>query len=263
MSSSTPAWRPDQYLQFEQERTRPCHDLVSRISTPNARTVIDLGCGPGNSTAVLAERWPDAKITGLDSSTAMLDRARRSHPAHEWIAGDIPEWAMNTDAEFDVVFSNAALQWVPNHEAVYPRLLARVASGGVLAIQVPADINAPAHQIKRELASSVAWRDRFTSAAVREWFVHEASFYYDALAGAAKTLDLWETEYIHIMPDAESIGEWYKATGLRPFLNALPGEDERNQFVKDYVDTLRGAYLPRGDGRILFPFRRLFLIAGK
>jgi trans-aconitate 2-methyltransferase len=258
-----PTWRPEQYLQFEEERTRPCRDLVARIPLDKPCAVIDLGCGPGNSTAVLGERWPSAKITGLDNSTAMLERARRSFPQHEWMRGDIAEWAASGGTDYDVVFSNAALQWVADHQDVYPRLLKRVRTGGVLAIQVPANMDAPAHQIMRDLASSPTWRDYFAPVGVREWHVHEAGFYYDVLSSCAKRLDLWETEYIHVMPNAESIGEWYKGSGLRPFLDVLPDEGCRDRFLKDYVSAVRGVYTPRPDGRVLFPFRRLFLIAYK
>ncbi|MFL6354613.1 MAG: methyltransferase domain-containing protein [Bryobacteraceae bacterium] len=261
LSAVMPTWGPEQYLRFNEERTQPCRDLVTRIPLHEARTIIDLGCGPGNSAAVLAERWPMANITGLDSSEAMLDRARERLPHYQFIRGDISEWAASTRPAYDVVLSNAALQWVTDHEAVYPQLLAAVRSGGVLAIQVPADINAPPHKAMRDLAFSPRWRDHFSPGAVREWNVHEASFYYDVLSQDAKSLELWQTEYIHVMPDAESIGEWYRGSGMRPFLDALPEDGSRERFIEDYVAAARDLYLPRPDGRILFPFRRLFLIA--
>ena len=259
-----PTWQPDQYLQFEEERTRPCRDLVAQIRVEDARTVIDLGCGPGNSTAVLAERWPAARITGLDSSAQMLERARQSDARHEWIQAEIADWSNSAHAEYDVVFSNAALHWVTDHAAVYPRLFARVAEGGALAIQVPANLDEPAHRIMRDLAASPQWRDRFPKARVREWFVHDRSFYYDLLAPAgARSIGLWETTYIHVMPGAESIAEWYRATGMRPFLDALASDADREQFMKDYTEAIRAEYRPRPDGRILFPFRRLFLVANR
>ena len=258
-----PSWESQQYLQFEQERTRPSRDLIARIYIHNARTAIDLGCGPGNSTAVAIERWPRAKVTGLDNSTAMLERARQKFPQHEWIAADLTEWAHRSDGRYDIVFSNAALQWVPDHDTLYPRLLSHVSSDGALAIQVPANMDAPAHQLMRDLASSRTWRNQFATATIREWYVHEAGFYYDLLSKKAKSLDLWETEYIHIMPNAEAIGEWYRGSGLRPYLDALSSDNDRDRFVEDYVSALGVAYVPRPDGRVLFPFRRLFLIAYK
>jgi trans-aconitate 2-methyltransferase len=246
------AWQPEQYLRFEEERTRPCRDLVNRIEI-NPRTVIDLGCGPGNSTAVLAECWPAAHIIGLDSSESMLRRATSSARVR-WIQQDIAQWAMQPEPQFDVVFSNAALQWVAGHETLFPSLLRRVAPGGVLAVQVPADVNAPAHRIMRE---------RFAGGDVREWFVHEPPFYYDLLAPHARRLDLWTTEYLHILPSVEAIAEWYRSTGLRPFLEALAGDRERERFVRDYIEGLRQEFQPRPDGSVLFPFRRLFIVALK
>lgn len=258
-----PSWRPDQYLLFEEERTRPCRDLVAHICVDSVRAVIDLGCGPGNSTAVLAERWPHARITGLDSSVEMLDRARQSNSRHEWLHSDIAEWTTGVNDEYDVVFSNAALHWVRDHPTVFPRIFERVAAGGVLAIQVPANINEPAHRVMRDLASSREWRDRFPATGVREWFVHDAAFYYDVFASVARSVNLWQTTYIHVLPDVASIAEWYRATGLRPFLDALQSVSDRERFIKDYTDALRSEYRPRQDGRILFPFRRLFVIASR
>jgi trans-aconitate 2-methyltransferase len=259
-----PGWNPNQYLKFAEERTQPCRDLAARIQVANVHRAIDLGCGPGNSTAVLRERWPEAEFTGLDSSAVMIERARREwpeSPRQHWIAGDISEWAAESGEQFDMVFSNAALQWVEDHAAVYPRLLARVAPGGALAIQIPGNIDALPHRLMREVAASPAWHHLFPPGRVREWHHHEMEFYYDVLALAAARLDLWATEYLHILPDAEAIVEWYRGTGLRPFLEVLESDDERRQFAADYLAALRPHYTPRPAGGVLFPFRRIFLIA--
>lgn len=256
-------WRPDQYLLFEEERTRPCRDLVSRIRVDHVRTAIDLGCGTGTSTAVLAERWPEAQITGLDSSTEMLERARRDAPQREWVQGDIAGWSKLDQGGYGVVFSNAAMHWVPDHAAVYPRLFARVAADGALAIQVPYNLDSPAHVVMRDLAASQSWRDRFPANGVRQWFVHEAGFYYDLLAARASRIDIWETTYMQVMPNVEAIAEWYKGTGMRPFLDALASGADRAAFIGDYVNAIRSEYEVRADGRVLFPFRRLFLIAAR
>ncbi|HLY20029.1 MAG TPA: methyltransferase domain-containing protein [Bryobacteraceae bacterium] len=257
-----PPWNPNQYLKFAEERTQPCRDLAARIQVSDPRRVIDLGCGPGNSTAVLRERWPDAEFTGLDSSAEMIARARHECPAHRWIAGDISAWAAAAgDGLFDVVFSNAALQWVEDHARVYPRLLEHVAPGGALAIQIPGNIDALPHRLMREVAASPDWSARFAHGKVREWHHHEMEFYYDALAARASRLDIWATEYLHILPDARSIVEWYRGTGLRPFLEALESEADRERFAADYLERLRPHFQQRPAGGILFPFRRLFLIA--
>jgi trans-aconitate 2-methyltransferase len=254
-----PSWNADQYLRFAAERTRPSHDLVRQIALDDPRCVIDLGCGPGNSTRVLAERWPQAQLTGLDNSTAMIAAAERAYPAHRWVQADIARWAAEDGEPFDLVFSNAALQWVPEHGALFPALFGRVAPGGALAIQVPADIDAPAHRIMRELAKSPRWRDAI--APVREWHVHDTGFYYDLLAPLAARLDIWRTEYLHVLDNAAAIVAWYAGTGLRPFLDALPSEGHRAGFTAEYLALIREAYPARPDGKVFLPFLRLFLIA--
>jgi trans-aconitate 2-methyltransferase len=260
-ADAIPAWDAGQYLRFSDERTRPCRELAARVALPSPRQVIDLGCGPGNSTQVLAERWPGAQFTGLDSSQEMIDVARQSSLKCRWQVMDIARWVEINPHPVDVVFSNAALQWVPDHAAIFPRLLRQVAPGGALAVQMPNNIDAPAHRVARELAASVAWRGRFPAGGVRVWHVHAAEFYYDLLAPHAARLDFWETEYLQVMESAEQILDWYKGTGLRPYLAGLSSSDERDKFAADYLAAIRAEYSARADGRILFPFRRLFLIA--
>jgi trans-aconitate 2-methyltransferase len=256
-----PTWDSSQYLQFASERTRPCRDLAGRVELNAPARVMDLGCGPGNSTKVLAVRWPGARIVGLDSSAAMIETARRDFPGREWGVGDIAAWANETGGEsFDLIFSNAAMQWVSDHATTYPRIFGRVAPGGALATQVPCDLDAPAHTLMRDLAGSTSWRGKFTHE-VREWHVHEPAFYYDVLAPPAGRVELWTTEYIHVMPDAEAIVEWYRGSGLRPFLDALATDADRLRFAAEYLELIRKAFPARADGRILFPFRRLFVVA--
>lgn len=253
-----PTWNSDQYLKFARERTQPSVDLAARIALETPQRIIDLGCGPGNSTAVLARRWPSATVTGLDSSAAMIAAAQKDHPAWNWITDDIASW---TAAQpFDVVFSNAALQWVPDHERVLPHLLAQTAPGGAFAFQVPGNFDAPAHRLMRELGASEPWRKLFR-APVREWHAHDLSFYYDLLSPHAAQLELWTTDYLHVLPGPEAIVEWYRGTGLRPWLDALPDDDARSRFVAEYQTAIAGEYPRQRDGRVLFPFRRLFVIA--
>lgn len=255
-----PTWDAKQYLRFEEERTQPCRDLLARIPVRSPARVIDLGCGPGNSTAVLARRWPKAEIVGLDSSAEMLARAREAYPLGTWVQGDLAEW--QSDEPFDVVFSNAALQWAPDHHALLPQLHSHVAPGGVLAVQVPAHPDAVPHRLLRELAGADRWRGHFERAVI-EWSVRTAAEYYDILAPHAARLDLWVTDYLHILPSVEAIAEWYRGTGMRPYLDALPDEDLRGRFVREFVAALAPHYEPRRDGRVIFPFRRLFLVAGR
>lgn len=277
-------WNPDQYLKFAEERTQPCRDLAARIAVPQVRTAIDLGCGPGNSTQVLAQRWPDAQITALDSDTTMINVAIESNPRGRWITGDISKWAAGeppnstaqksaeTAAEnilpedsanerYDIVFSNAALQWLPEHSTLFPQLFSHVAPGGALAFQIPSSQDRPAYRLLREMAASIGWRKWFPSGRVRTWHAHDWEFYYDLLAPLASRVDIWLTEYFHVMPDAESIVEWYRATGMRPYLTPIAEEIDRERFVAEYTEKIRAAYPPRSDGHILFPFLRIFVVA--
>lgn len=256
-----PTWDAKQYMQFAEYRTRPCRELVERVEVAAPARVMDLGCGPGNSTAVAAAKWPGAQIVGLDSSAEMIEAARREAPGKSWIVEDIAEFSRGNDQPFDVILSNAAMQWVDDHAEVYPRLMRQVAEGGALATQVPGNYDGPAHRAARALAAWEGWRGRIFGGGVREWHVHDLSFYYDVLSPHASRVDAWESEYLHVMPSAEAIVEWYKGTGLRPFLEALASEEERKRFTADYLAEIRKAYPQRADGRVLFPFRRLFVVA--
>lgn len=256
-----PTWDSKQYLQFANQRTRPCRDLAARVNVAAPVRAIDLGCGPGNSTAVLIERWPAAQIMGLDSSPEMIESAKKSYPNQSWLQGDINSWNVAGNEHFDVVFSNAALQWADDHAPLFPRLMRAVNPGGALAIQMPGNFDAAAHRLMREIAAEPAWKVRFPPCGVREWHVHDLTFYYDLLSADADHLDLWETEYIHVMPSAQAILEWYKGTGLRPFLDALKSDEQRSEFLESYLQKLTAAYRPQSDGKVLFPFRRLFMVA--
>jgi trans-aconitate 2-methyltransferase len=258
-----PSWDADQYLKFARERTRPARDLAAAVEVAALKRAVDLGCGPGNSTEILAERWPDAALSGFDSSPAMVEAARREHPNWRWSVADISAWAAEKGEAFDLVYSNAALHWVPNHRELYPRLMERVAPRGALAVQVPANLDAPAHTAMRELAANERWAHKLPAGGVREWHVHDAGFYYDCLAGAAKRIDLWYTEYTHVLDGPAAIVEWYKGTGLRPFLDALPSDGDRETFLAEYLERIRVLYPVQADGRVLFPFRRLFVVAYK
>jgi trans-aconitate 2-methyltransferase len=253
MGDDMPTWNADQYMKFGDDRTQPCRDLAARVSLPDVRTVVDIGCGPGNSTQVIADRWPQAVITGVDNSASMIDAARRDHPQYRWIVSDITEWASGGGPQFDIVFSNATLHWVPDHDALYPKVLARVAPGGAFAAQSPSNLDSLAQRLMREVAPG--------GLRVKEWYTHPRGFYYDLLAPLSAHLDLWETEYLHILPNADAIVEWYKGTGLRPFLEALSSDVDREQFLSEYLQRIRAAYRPQADGKVLFPFRRLFVVA--
>jgi trans-aconitate 2-methyltransferase len=257
-----PSWNTDQYLKFGNERTQPAVDLASRVAVASPRRVVDLGCGPGNSTAVVAARWPAAQVTGVDNSPVMLAAARRDHPEWQWEEADIAAWVERTReaAPFDVVFSNAALQWVPGHIRLFPLLLNAVAPGGALAFQLPSTLGLPHQQKIRELAESLEWQTRFTHRPI-PWHVETPEAYYDALAPRAARVDLWITEYVHVLEGVAGVVEWYRGTGLRPFLDALQSDSERTAFVRAYEDSIRPFFPARADGKTLMYFRRLFVVA--
>jgi trans-aconitate 2-methyltransferase len=257
--SASPTWDAAQYLRFAGERMRPAVDLLHRIPAELApRRVIDLGCGTGEITLALKARWPQAEVTGLDSSAAMLEKARGLGGEVAWLQADIAGWS--SAQPFDLIFSNAALQWLDGHEALFPRLLAALAPRGVLAVQMPRNFAAPSHRLMRETAADGPWRERL-SGVLRTEPVLPPERYYDLLAPLAAELDLWETEYLHVLGGETPVLDWVKGTGLRPLLDALTDADERAAFTARYQERLARAYPRRSDGRTLFPFRRLFLVA--
>lgn len=253
-----PSWDSDLYLKFAVERTQPSVDLISRISLTHPSRIIDLGCGPGNSTAILRQRWPAAEIVGLDNSRAMIHAAAQAYPDWTWIEEDIATWTAATP--FDLVFSNAALQWVANHAEVMPHLLRQVRPQGALAIQMPAHFRSPVHELMIEVAKNPAWQDLMEDA-IHAINVERPAFYYDLMSPHVSKLDLWETEYVHVMKSPAAILEWIRGTGLRPFLEALPSEEQKRRFEELFLARLTRAYSAQKDGRVLFPFRRLFILA--
>lgn len=251
-------WNPDHYLQFKNERTQPSIDLVSRISLANPRSIIDLGCGPGNSTQVLVNRWPYSDITGLDSSSSMIEKARLEYPAQKWIIGDAAK--PDPDARYDLVFSNATLQWIPDHESFIPRLYDLVAPGGAFAVQIPRFRNMPIHDAIEKIAGSSQW-DRYTRGCEDLFTFHDAAFYYDALSPHAHALELWETSYFHILDSLQMLIDFIKSTGMKPFLDRLPSPEMKLEFEKQVFAEAARHYKVQANGKVLFPFERMFFIA--
>jgi len=252
------SWNPDDYLKFGDERTRPSLDLVSRIAVERPEVVIDLGCGPGNSTQVIRHRWPEARVIGLDRSEQMIEAARAKYPEHEWTVSAIEEWSPAQPV--DVVFSNAALQWLPDHGPLVARLFGYVSRGGALAFQIPSADFALVRTLIHEIASAREWAPRM-SGPLRALTMEPVGFYYDRLAPSARKVDLWETEYIHVMESATAIVQWMSSTGLRPFLDVLESQQESERFVAELTERVVESYPVRPDGRVLFPFKRTFVIA--
>jgi trans-aconitate 2-methyltransferase len=252
-------WDATQYLRFSDTRTLPALDLLSRIELGAARLVVDLGCGPGNSTAPLKARWPDATVAGIDSSEELLAAARHDHPGIDFAHGDIAAWAAAEPV--NVVFANASLQWVGGHDHLVPRLFDQLAPAGVLAVQMPRNHDFATHRLMRRVAAEGEWRDRLSGARDPSP-VKPPEFYYDLLAPRAASLTIWETNYIQVMDGVQAIIAWLHGTGLRPFLARLT-KAERPAFLGRYAALLADEYKVQADGKILLPYPRLFFIATK
>lgn len=249
-------WDADYYLRYADERGRPFADLLARLRVVDPVDVVDLGCGPGNLTRLLAEIWPAARVRGVDSSEAMIEKARDDVPEVDFELADLRDWvARGEDA--DVLIANATLQWLPDHLDLLPRLVERVRPGGRLAFQVPANFDEPSHTIRGELAGEAPYAAHTGGVAVPG--SHEPDAYLDVLAGAGCEVDVWETTYLHVLTGEDPVFAWVSGTGARPTLQALP-EDLRPRFEEEFKARLRAAYPDRGYGVVL-PFRRIFAVA--
>ncbi|MDR0478165.1 MAG: methyltransferase domain-containing protein [Desulfobulbaceae bacterium] len=254
-------WNPNLYLKFDRERTQPAIDLTMKIMMDQPRRIIDIGCGPGNSTNVLMTRWPQAEIIGLDRSQAMIAEAKTKYPAVKWVRADASS-DLTGLGRFDIVFSNAAIQWMPDHERLLPNLANMLNANGILAVQVPITDRMPIRIELDKLASSDKWKDHFL-ALHTQLSMHEPRFYYDIICRLSNEVDLWETQYFHIMNSHADIVKWYSSTGLRPYLDCLENDILRTGFKTDFENSLRLVYPIQADGRILFPFTRIFFTVRK
>jgi len=253
------SWSAKQYVAFEDERTRPARDLLAAIPPVDARSAIDIGCGPGNSTELLVERFDNAIVRGVDSSTDMIDAARKRLPDVQFDTVDIGTW--NDSGPFDVIFANAVLQWLPDHATLLPSLAARLTKGGSLAIQMPDNLNEPSHRLMREVAANGPWAGKLGDAAGQRTEMASASDYYAMLRPHCKRVDVWRTTYHHpLAGGASGVVEWFKGSGLRPFLDPLD-EGEREAYLKQYLAEIEQAYPALADGTVLLPFPRLFIVA--
>ena len=251
-------WSARQYLKFEDERTRPPRDLLAQVPLQSARRVFDLGCGPGNSTQLLVQRFPQAEVVGLDSSPDMLRQARERLPGSVFVEADLATWC--PPERTDLLFANAVFQWVPDHPAVLRRLLEALPPGGVLAVQMPDNTTEPALALMREVAASGPWAVPLAHAAAARDDLPTPADYYDLLRPLSTHIDIWHTVYNHVMAGPAAVVEWFRGSGLRPFLSPLD-DDMRRGFVADYTARIAQAYPARFDGKALLRFPRLFIVA--
>jgi trans-aconitate 2-methyltransferase len=251
-------WSASQYLKFEDERTRPARDLLAQVPLADARTVYDLGCGPGNSTELLVARYPGAEVTGIDSSSDMLRQARERLPDCRFVEADLTHWTEAPDT--DLLYSNATFQWVPDHLRVLKRLLAGLKPGAVLAVQMPDNTNEPSHVWMRDIAKEPIWTPLIPRSALDREDLPSPEHYYDCLKPLCARLDIWHTHYQHALAGPGAVTEWFKGTALRPFIDPLTPQ-HREAFLQAYTARIAAAYPPCYDGKVLLRFPRLFIVA--
>lgn len=251
-------WNSKQYLKFKTERTQPAIDLVNRINLVSPDKILDIGCGPGNSTQVLSDKFPNAYILGVDKSEDMINAAKKNYPDLNFRICDVSSELPQLDSDFDIVFSNACIHWVPDHRKLIENMLNLLNKNGVLAVQVPMNYNAPVHKIIAELTSSEKWKDYF--AGTRFFRTLTPSEYFDILSELSEEFYIWEAVYYHVMRSHNDILEWYRGTGLRPYLNVLPA-DKKDEFENEIMENLIQRYPRQKNGNIIFKFPRLFFIA--
>jgi trans-aconitate 2-methyltransferase len=253
------SWSAKQYVAFEDERTRPVRDLIAALPPIDARSVIDLGCGPGNSTEVLAGRYPEALVAGIDTSPDMIAAAQRRLPQVKFAVDDVQDCKL--PGPFDVILANALLQWLPHHETLLPELIAKLAPRGGLAVQMPDNLDAPAHRLMREIAGKGPWAAKLAGAAAARTPLAGVDWYYELLRPRCTKVDIWRTTYHHpLSGGAAAIVEWFKGSGLRPFMEPL-SDVERGAYLKLYTAAIADAYPTFEDGSVLLPFPRLFMVA--
>jgi trans-aconitate 2-methyltransferase len=251
-------WSARQYLKFEDERTRPPRDLLAQVPLQRPRRVVDLGCGPGNSTELLVERYPQSEVIGLDSSPDMLRKARERLPKSQFVEADIATWTPEPD--IDLIFGNAVMQWLPDHPAILRRMLEAMPQGGVLAIQMPDNTREPALVFQREVGESGPWASHPEIKAAARDDLPPPERYYDLFKPVCSHIDIWHTVYNHVMATPQAITEWFKGSSLQPFLSPLDAA-AKEKFLAAYTAKIVGAYKPRFDGKVLPRFPRLFIVA--
>ncbi len=253
-------WDSNQYLKFKRERTQPAADLLSHVPLEAPVKILDIGCGPGNSTQVLAQRYPNAEIIGIDSSKNMIEAARKNCPQLEFRICDASSELETLGKDFDLVFSNACIQWIENHDRIIPYWMSVLKSGGAIAVQMPMNYDEPIQLLIQKVTGSDKWKSYFPNP--RVFFNLTPEEYFDLLSRVSPDFSMWRTYYYHSMNSIQDILEWYRSTGLKPYLDVLP-EDKKESFEQDIMEEIKTAYPARENGRVILRFPRFFFIARK
>lgn len=253
-------WNPELYLKFKEERTQPAIDLSARVNVENPKKIMDVGCGPGNSTNVLSKRWPESEVIGIDSSSSMIKSAKNNYPNMEWRIEDVTKMVIKE--KYDLIFSNATIQWIQNQEKLISNLVKMLEEEGALAVQVPLYHNMPVSHAIKKVSLNERWKKE-TMGANDAFTFHSSDYYYDILSVEVESISMWETFYFHIMPSHQNIVEMIKSTGMKTFLEMLDTPEEKIAFEKDVLKEITKVYPAQKDGKVLFPFKRLFFIGYK
>lgn len=247
-------WNPNAYLQFNQERLRPALDLLNQIPLETPKRVVDLGCGPGNVTQILKQRWPECDLIGIDSSQDMLAKAKEADPSITWQEGDVQNW--EAEEPVDLIYSNACFHWLGDHETLFPHLMKQLKSQGVLAVQMPNNFSEPTHR----LIADVLGPDHPLAPGFP---VHKPAHYYEWLAPYSASINLWESRYMHVLEGDNPVADWTKGAALRPVLDGLQNKEACAEFEQAYRQKIKSAYPQMENGKTLLPFKRFFMICTK
>lgn len=253
-------WNAEQYLKFKKDRTKPSIDLVNKITVENPKNVIDIGCGPGNSTAVLKQKFPAAAVIGADSSANMLEKAKGEHSDIDFMLFDASKDFGRLDKKFDIVFSNACIQWVPNHEKLIPNMMSVLNEGGMLAVQVPLSDEQDFKKVLHAVCAKAYWQGKFDDPITNQTLKDYE--YFDILSDCSKDFEIWKTTYYHRMPSHSSILEWYRSTRLKTYFEVLD-DDDKIMFERDILQEIANQFPIQQNGEIIFRFPRLFFTATK
>lgn len=253
-------WNPDLYLKFNKERTQPSIDLVSRILVDSPSKIIDIGCGPGNSTQVLVQRWPHSKIFGIDNSQSMIEKAKNDYPNQNWEILDAGKDEFPDT--YDIIFSNATIQWIPNHAGLFRKLFLYLNKKGLIATQIPLFWDMPLGKAIEKIAMENRWKSA-TRGVTKIFTIHNYSYYFDQLSIHSDKIVMWETYYMHVMDSHVSILEMIRSTGLKPFLDRLETDNDKEDFEAQVLMEITKDYPKQKNGKVIFPFKRLFFIANK